>query len=179
MLNAVSVHHPVLSLARRCLLPALACRRHPPSLPSVAVAVSHRCLSLPQSSSPIHCLCCLLSLSLVPVISHRRRQMPSSCQQIILPVAVISCRRPPFLQFLVYCHHYFLLAADILTIYHPPLLCFLPPPMLVNSSVLSPPLSLLSAIVVLFCLKRSSPLLVSLKHSLRLVESAVACPLSY
>ena len=91
MLNAVSVHHPVLSLARCCLLPALACRCHPPSLPSVAVAVSHRCLSLPQSSSPIHCLCCLLSLSLVAVISHRRRQMPSSCQQIILPVAVISC----------------------------------------------------------------------------------------
>ncbi len=112
MLNAVSVHHPVLSLARRCLLPALACHHHPPSLPSIAVAVSHRCLSLPQSSSPIHCLCSLLSLSLVPVISHRRRQMPSSCQQIILPVAVISCRRPPFLQFLVYRHHYFLLAAD-------------------------------------------------------------------
>ena len=168
MLNAVSVHHPVLSLARHCLLPALACCCHPPS------SVRHSCRKPPLSvaatviiTNPMS----LLSLVSTLIGAGRCRPLVSKLYCLLLSSLV---------QFLVYCHHYFLLAADILTIYHPPLLCLLsPPPMLVNSSVLSPPLSLLSAIVVLFCLKRSSPLLVSLKHSLRLVESAIACPLSY
>ena len=102
MPNAVFVRHLVLFIPHRRLPPALACRRCSTPLSSLAIAVRGSRRKPTQSSLPIRCLCRLLSLSLI---------------------AVVSCQRSKSFQFIVHrrrCRRCcFLSAVDIITIYCP------------------------------------------------------------
>jgi hypothetical protein len=129
MPNAVFVCHPVSSLAHPHPPPALMCRCHstPSSSAAITIRGSHR--NLPQSSSPIRCLCHLLLLSFVAVVS--RRRLP------FFQFIVLGCRRRRFLS---HCRHRFLLAVDIITIYRPPSPCLLlPAPLLISCRASSQP----------------------------------------
>ena len=121
MPNAIFVCHMVSFLPHHRLRPALVCCHHSTPSPSVAIAVRGSRIKPPQSSSsPIRCLCRLLSLSLD---------------------AVISRRRPPSFQFIARRrrHRRYLSEIDIIAIYSlPSPRLLLPAPSLVSCRASSP-----------------------------------------
>ncbi len=100
MLNAIVVRRPLPTfpvVVRRPISRALVvrCRRPPPSSAAIAVVVRRRCLplppSLPQPSSPIHCLRRLSQPALVlprhsppPDLASRRHPPPSSSATVVV-----------------------------------------------------------------------------------------------